>query len=239
MQVLERFVEGPEVCPYLGDRQATHEYEIHADLLPEEYEDRMNAGWRKFGLMLFHPICLSCRECRPIRVLIDEFQPSRSQRRADRESLGIEIQIQRPVVDPARVALLKEYHRVQESRRGWKPQICTEESYYYSFVVNRLIAYEISLWKSSDLVGVILLEETVHTLSAIYHFHDLADNAPGYGTLAILHAIALAGRLHKPYLYLGYLVKGCLSSEYKARFRPFEVLDGEGIWRPGIPSDDR
>ena len=32
--------------------------------------------------------------------------------------------------------------------------------------------------------------------------------------------------------YLGYYVAGCRSLEYKARFRPNEILDDEGQWVP-------
>jgi arginine-tRNA-protein transferase len=231
MHILERFTEGPEECPYLRDRMATHEYEIHAELLPDEYEDFMNTGWRKFGLMLFHPICGSCQECRAIRVLVGCFQPSRSQSRAALKSDGLRVKIQRPQVDAERLSLLQKYHSVQEHRRGWKPQSSSEESYYYSFVLNRLPAYEITLWAGERLVSVILLEETPKTLSAVYHYHELRDNRRGYGTLAILHAILLARQMEKPFLYLGYLVKGCLSSMYKAKFRPYEILGEDGIWR--------
>src|SRR3712207_3801905 len=68
MIVLESFTTGPEECMYLPDRQARLEYEFVARLSPEEYERRMNEGWRKFGHLLFHPVCGACRECRPIRV---------------------------------------------------------------------------------------------------------------------------------------------------------------------------
>jgi arginine-tRNA-protein transferase len=31
------------------------------------------------------------------------------------------------------------------------------------------------------------------------------------------------------WLYLGFLVRGCAKMEYKARYKPHEVLEG-GIW---------
>ena len=33
-----------------------------------------------------------------------------------------------------------------------------------------------------------------------------------------------------PHVYLGYFVDGCASLEYKARFRPNEVLGADGEW---------
>ena len=33
-----------------------------------------------------------------------------------------------------------------------------------------------------------------------------------------------------PHVYLGYYVEGCRSLEYKARFRPNEVIGPQGQW---------
>jgi arginyl-tRNA--protein-N-Asp/Glu arginylyltransferase len=48
----------------------------------------------------------------------------------------------------------------------------------------------------------------------------------------VLAIIAAARERRLPYVYLGYYVEGCASLEYKARFRPNEVLQSDGIWRP-------
>jgi arginyl-tRNA--protein-N-Asp/Glu arginylyltransferase len=34
------------------------------------------------------------------------------------------------------------------------------------------------------------------------------------------------------YYYLGYYVPGSRTMAYKARFRPAEILDSDGEWRP-------
>jgi arginyl-tRNA--protein-N-Asp/Glu arginylyltransferase len=44
--------------------------------------------------------------------------------------------------------------------------------------------------------------------------------------------IAAARERHLPHVYLGYYVEGCRSLEYKARFRPNEVLNSNGVWAP-------
>jgi arginine-tRNA-protein transferase len=35
-----------------------------------------------------------------------------------------------------------------------------------------------------------------------------------------------------PHVYMGYYVKGCQSLEYKAGFKPNEILSIEGKWIP-------
>jgi arginine-tRNA-protein transferase len=34
-----------------------------------------------------------------------------------------------------------------------------------------------------------------------------------------------------PYYYLGYWVRGCRTMDYKAAFRPCQLLCSDGIWR--------
>ena len=64
MIVLHRFTHESPSCSYLPNEQSKIEYELAVQATPQEYEDRMNAGWRKFGGVLFHPTCPTCRATR-------------------------------------------------------------------------------------------------------------------------------------------------------------------------------
>jgi arginine-tRNA-protein transferase len=51
--------------------------------------------------------------------------------------------------------------------------------------------------------------------------------------------IALARELGKDWLYLGFWIPGCPTMDYKAGYRPHEIL-ADGIWRrSGDPGDGR
>ena len=52
----------------------------------------------------------------------------------------------------------------------------------------------------------------------------------------MLAEIDYAARLGIPYWYLGYWVRGCRAMEYKATFRPHELLHPDGVWRRGPES---
>ncbi|MCA1595999.1 MAG: arginyltransferase, partial [Chloroflexi bacterium] len=82
MRLIKKLTAPPGPCAYLPDRNSTLEYSVVSRLEPQEYEDLMDRGYRKFGPALFRPICEACRECRPIRIPIAGFRPDRSQRRA-------------------------------------------------------------------------------------------------------------------------------------------------------------
>ena len=49
-------------------------------------------------------------------------------------------------------------------------------------------------------------------------------------SIDVLREIEHAREIGKRYLYLGFLVSGCRSLEYKSAFRPYQILR-DGQWR--------
>jgi arginine-tRNA-protein transferase len=235
VKVLAQFVTPPHACPYLEGKQAKFDYSFAPDLSPAEYEQLMNSEHRKFGAAFFKPVCEGCRACRPIRIPVATFAPDRSQRRARRDNQDLEVRRGAPVADASRLDLYNRYHEAQASRKLWPEQDKDREEYLFSFVRNPIPSVEISVWEKKALRGVILTEVTPNVVSDIYHYHDLTAAQRSLGTFLILETIELAKTLGKPYVYLGYYVAGCASMEYKARFRPCEVLGTDGVWRPLTP----
>lgn len=238
MLVINRFQSGNESCVYLPEQTSLLEYEVAIGIRPEEYEDRMNSGWRKFGNTLFRPICLACNACRPIRILADRFQLDRSQVRALRANADLEVSFEPPICDMQRIALFNKYHQHQETRKGWFANATDQMDYYFQFVENTLPAIEISVWEEGRLCAVALTEQTPNTLSGVYHFYDPDLRDRSLGTFVMLQTILLAKNLQKPYAYFGFYVAGCSSLNYKARFRPCELLGADGLWYPYEPEKE-
>jgi len=80
------------------------------------------------------------------------------------------------------------------------------------------------------LVGVGYVDHLPGALSAIYFFHEPALRRRSLGTWNVLQVIKRAKELQIPYVYLGYFVEGCPSMQYKATFRPNQILTGDGNW---------
>lgn len=201
-------------------------------MTPEEYEERMNAGWRKFGRSLFRPICPTCRECRPIRICLERFALNRSQSRNLRRNADLTIRYGPPVADDARILLHNRYQTGQETRRGWDEAGRTLEEYAAIFLNNPIPSAEISAWEGEKLLAIALTDLTPNTLSGVYHYYDPDARERGLGTFIMLHCLELALRLKKPYAYFGYYVRDCPSLVYKANFRPCEIWDEENSqWR--------
>ena len=231
MRVLHQSFSGPETCHYLPDRDATQEYVQVGQLSPEEYEALMDRGWRKFGPMLFRPVCAGCRECRPLRIPAELFAPDRSQRRALARNADLVVRYAQPTVDEARLDLYRRYHRTQAAYKGWPDGEQSEKGYAFQFVRNPLPAVEISVWEGDILRAVALTDVTPNVVSGVYHFHEPDCRARGLGTFAMLHTIELARRLRRRWAYFGYYVAGCPSMSYKTKFRPCQILGTDGVWR--------
>jgi arginyl-tRNA--protein-N-Asp/Glu arginylyltransferase len=232
MLVLQQFVADDQRCAYLPDRASRLEYTYAASLSPAEYEALMNRGYRKFGALLFRPVCSACDECRPVRVSLEEFRPDQSQRRALKRNGDLVVRVGRPRCDSARLDLYERYHRAQAERKGWPDGHKDARDYAFSFVQNPLPAAEISAWEGDTLRAVSLVDLTPNVASAVYHYYDPAQRERSLGTFVLLETFRVARELQKRWVYLGYHVAGCASMAYKARFRPCEVLDAGGEWRP-------
>ena len=183
MLVLRQFLAEPHPCAYLPHQTATLEYSYTPVITPAEYEARMNRGYRKFGTMLFRPLCAACQACRPIRIPVNRFQPDRSQRRAWKRNLDLEVRRGRPVVDPARLALYARYHAAQTARKGWPEQEKDPEEYAFSFVANPVPSVEVSLWEGEALRAVLLTEVTPNVVSGIYgsiQYAAFQNTGPGH-----------------------------------------------------------
>ena len=67
-------------------------------LQPAELAQRLAAGDRRQGLLLYAPTCPTCTACEAIRVDVNDFQPSATQRRVFRRG---EATLQTEVGPPA------------------------------------------------------------------------------------------------------------------------------------------
>nr|WP_309690844.1 arginyltransferase [Armatimonas sp.] len=235
MRVLQTIRTGPDTCTYLPNRQSTMENLVVGQLSAAEYEQKMDEGWRKFGPVLFHPVCAECNECRPLRIPVAEFSPSRSQRRALAKNADLIVRYGRPTVDDTRLALYNRYHTKQEAQKGWPEGERSADDYAFSFVRNPVPAVEISVWEGETLRAIVLTDVTPSTVSGVYHYYEPEGESRSLGTFAMLQTIILAQKLTKPWAYFGYWVAACPSLSYKANFQPCEILTETGNWEAYSP----
>jgi arginine-tRNA-protein transferase len=231
---LATFTSPRHPCVYFPDRVAATAYEYVAALSAGELQSRLDAGWRKFGHTLFKPTCPACTACRSIRVPTATFRPDRSQRRAWAANRDVTVSVGEPSVTAEKLALYDAFHAYQSADKGWPahdPE--SPEAYGDSFVRNPVAVQEWRYHLGDELIGVGYVDRTPGGMSAIYFIHSPPHRDRSLGTFNVLSILAAARAARLPYVYLGYFVDGYRSLEYKARFRPNQVIDPDtGAWVP-------
>jgi leucyl-tRNA---protein transferase len=226
------FTSSPSPCPYLPDRVSQLHYELSPGMDADDYMERLNEGWRRFGPVLFRPECPSCRMCQSLRVPVNAFQPNRSQRRAWKRNAGeVTIRIGTPSITAEKRDLSARFHEHGQATKEWP---AGGEPSLELFLANPFRTEEWSYYLGDRLIGVGYVDALRDGLSAIYFFHDPIHAKRSLGTYNVMAMIASAAERGLPHVYLGYFVEGCRSLEYKGRFQPNEVLDANTAWRIAI-----
>lgn len=220
-------------CSYLPDRPSTTRA-LWADRMPPEvYHGFMDAGFRRSGKLVYQPVCTGCRACVPIRVPVDRFEPSKSQRRAYRRNEDVAVTVGEPTATDEKFDLYRRYvtqwhgkSAGDESRDGF------EEFLYDSPVDTVEFVHRDAQGK---LLAVGVCDVSPASLSSVYFYFDPMESKRGLGTFGAVYEIETARRLGIPHYYLGYWINGCGAMEYKASFRPSEFLHPDGAWRESVP----
>lgn len=218
----------PSRCGYLAGRTAEFRGFSAASMDGGAHERFMDAGFRRAGRLFYQPICAGCRACTPIRVPVDRFRPSRSQRRCLVRNSDLAIEIAKPTLDDERVDLFARY---QALRHG-DPTPPTRSELYHFLYDSPVETIEICIRDASRrLLSVGICDLGPRSLSTVYCYYDPSQPRRGLGTLAALVEIQYAQTHALTHYYLGYWVPGCRTMEYKRTFRPCEVLGTDGTWR--------
>jgi arginine-tRNA-protein transferase len=241
VRLLEQFVESPRPCAYLPDRSASLDVRVMLDVTPAELDVLLERGWRRFGPVYFRPACATCVECVSLRVLVDRFRPSKSQRRARRACAGLRRVVGPPRVDESRLALYAKWHASREAARKWQSNPQSRERYALEFAFPHPCAREAAFYDDARgglLVAVGLFDETPQALSAAFFFYDPEYSHLSPGTANVVSLVEQAAQGGRPHVYLGYRVMGCASLRYKASFGPHEVLpELHAKWVPGAAGE--
>lgn len=231
MEISKKHITSPDRCGYLPDRKWSLEYNFVTALSPDEYQALIERGWRKYGHALFRPVCQNCRECRPVRVLCRDFEPSRSQKRTLEKNRDIEVVVSEAAPDREIFELYVRHHESRSAMVGWpEPDFLGSMSHLSTMVDNPFPIEQWCHFLEGNLVGTCYVDPLPAGLSAVYSFYDPDLPERSLGTWMILSLIERCRSLGLPYLYLGYYVEGCRSMSYKKKFLPQEVQDLEGNW---------
>ena len=214
-------------CPYLEGRTARLPLRLPIrELTPAELDERLEAGDRRQGAVLYRTACPSCKACEPIRIRVREFSLTRTLRRTkQRCDRLLRVETGPPLCDARRVEL----YNLHKHGRGLadEPTPIGPDDYTEFLVATCCESFELRYYLRDKLIGAAVTDRSQRALSAVYCYYDPAQAALGIGTYSILKQLELCHEWDLEFLYLGLYVAESPHMNYKARFLPHErLLDG-------------
>ncbi len=235
------YVTAPQPCPYLSGRMERKLFTA----LQGDYAEKLNntlskQGFRRSQNVLYRPSCAECSACLSARVRVADFEPSKSQRRADRRNADLRREATSPWATEEQFALFRAYLDSRHADGGMADMdifefaAMIEETPIRSRVIEYTAPTDNGL---RELTAVCLTDVLDDGLSMVYSFYDPARARTSLGTYVILDHIRIAREAGLPYVYLGYWVPGSPKMGYKANFAALEVYKN-GEWQDiGDPAD--
>ncbi len=235
------YLTSPTRCPYLPGQ---FERKVFTHLVgkraPELNDVLTNSGFRRSQTIAYRPACEACRACISVRVLVNEFKPSRNMRRIRDLNADLLSRMVAAKPNSEQYSLFRGYVDARHGEGGMVDMTVMDYSMMIedSHVETQLVEYRrrgpdtsLNGTGAGPLMALCLTDVLADGLSMVYSFFEPDESARSLGTHMILDHINRAKEMGLPYLYLGYWVEGSQKMAYKARFRPQQRLQGEGWTR--------
>jgi arginine-tRNA-protein transferase len=228
---LALYISQPHECSYLPQREARSLFlDPAADVTPGIYQQLIDRGFRRSGCYLYQPACPTCSACVSLRIPVESFKPSRSQRRNwQRNSERYQVVCKPPLYDESHFKL---YQRYLLQRHPDGAMTCTSPGQYIQFLTCEWAETQfVEFRRDEQLAAVAVSDVLPDGTSSVYTFFDPDLSRDGLGVFALLWQIEQARQLDKQWVYPGFWIKECDKMNYKTRFRPYEAWNGRSWLR--------
>lgn len=232
------YLTAPAACPYLPDQVERKVFTHLVGPRAAEMNDILTqGGFRRSQNIAYRPACENCRACVSVRILVDEFQPTRSMKRvlaSNRDIVSSAIP-----ADPSteQYSLFRKYLDSRHLEGGMSDMSALDYAIMVedTHVRTRLIEYRerkpgfgVDSSRHGELLAVALTDVMSDGLSMVYSFFQPGLEKRSLGTFMILDHINRTRAMGLPYVYLGYWVRGSEKMDYKSRYQPQEHLTQRG-----------
>ncbi|MBC7756639.1 MAG: arginyltransferase [Bdellovibrio sp.] len=238
---LQFYVTTPYACGYLPNQLAqsliaTPHHLVDANL----YSGLIQQGFRRSGKFAYRPHCENCNACIAVRVVLPDFLPNRSQKRAFKQHADLTARVMPLGYHDSHFGLYTTYQAARHPDEHVKKQaeahrtahIQNEADEYRHFLCQSNVeSLMVEFSDANNQVKIVSVIDIVNDgVSAVYTFYDTTQTKASYGTYSIMWLIEWTNMLGLPYFYLGYWIAESQKMAYKQAFKPQEkLIDGEWI----------
>jgi arginine-tRNA-protein transferase len=230
---LRFFLTAPSPCPYLPGREERKVF-AHLPLSdgPGVNDALTQVGFRRSQNIAYRPACEACDACISARLPAADYVFSRSERRVLDKNQDLARHLVEAEATMEQFDLLRRYLLARHAQGGmadmsWPDYVAMVED---TAVRTHLIEYRLPSGDRGpgDLVACVLVDILGDGLSLVYSFYEPNLAKRSLGSFVILDHVVQARLAELDNVYLGYWVPGSAKMDYKARFRPIELLKPGG-----------
>jgi arginine-tRNA-protein transferase len=222
-------------CPYLPGRVERKVFARLSGAFAQPLSEALtHSGFRRSQSIAYRPACEGCSACVSVRILVDQFEPSRTFKRIAKRNADL---VRSEVVAEAtreQFALLRTYLDSRHAGGGMSDMGLFD---YVAMVEETPVDTQIVEYrrhmldgKPGPLIACALTDVLKDGVSMVYSFFHPGEDTRSLGTHMILDHIRDAKSRGLGHVYLGYWVEGSEKMNYKTRFQPMEALGRDG-WK--------
>src|SRR5207302_218502 len=196
------YLTAPSPCPYLPGQE---ERKVFTHLVGERAPELNNllthGGFRRSQSIAYRPACERCRACVSVRVIADEFRPTRNMRRVLDRNSDVVADMRVPVPTSEQYAVFRGYLDSRHRDGGMADMTVLDYAMMVedSHVDTRIVEYRrhgpdsrLTGRGHGPLLGVALTDVLSDGLSMVYSFFDPDIGGRSLGTFMILDHITRA-----------------------------------------------
>ena len=223
LSTIKFFATKPHTCSYLPEEQATTVFvDPHYEMDGDTYSQLSEFGFRRSGEHVYRPRCEMCQACVPIRIPVDSFEPSRSQKRSLKRNSDLVMNVVDNIDTDEHYALYEKYINARHQDGDMYP---ARRDQYLDFLTSEWgITRFLEFRRNDQLIAVSVTDVLSNGVSAIYAFFDPDQPKRSLGVFNIVFLTQWAKAHGLPYVYLGYWIRHCQKMAYKVAYKPFQVL---------------
>lgn len=199
------------------------------------YTALLELGFIRQGSMFYQSQCGKCRQCVPIRIKVKDFEPSKRQKTNFRKNSDIQVRVETDrtqFVTDEKIKMLCEYYAYHNPNDPEPMQYDDAKACLADMNDGYNNSYQMEYRLNGKLIGVGIIDITQddkyrdYALVSKYFFYDLSEETlkRSPGVFSVLKELEFCKKNKIKYYYLGLFIKDCQKMNYKAKYKPYELL---------------